>query len=266
MKIEGINRFQKRLERVADSLKREAGSIVKQEARALSVEFGSATLPGPGFAEPTKFRKRVEGEVRQVFASRSHPGQVYQMLSVHAPHLAGAYWRAVQQRKPRSAEAIVKKAGLPEGLNPSDHKKARAGHKGARVLRGSKPATLARESEVRGYAKEQVGNVGFAKAGWYAAAKAIGGRVRRSITGENGKRTSIEIFPGWVRKLANKNSGIGGAVVRDSGSGPSVTIFNSVKHAAPALKPSLKAEAISRANDNLKAALKRALAEVVRRR
>ena len=259
--LRGIDRFQKRLDQVSGLVKREAASIVKQEARALAVEFGSATVPGPGFDEPKKFRKRVEAEIRQVYASRKDPGRIYQLMMVHAPHLAGAYWRAIRLGKSRSADAILKKANLPEGLSPGDHRTARRG-KRASVARGFRPVSLAAEPSLRAYVKKKVDLVGIAKAGWYAAAKGIGGRVRRNTT-VDGKRKTIEIFPSWVRKLA-RDSRVGGATVSE-GSKPSVTIWNSVKHASAALKPSLKAAALSRANDNLRRSLKLALAEIVKR-
>lgn len=234
-------------------------SVLKQEARALCVEYGSATAPF-GFQEAPaeKFRGRVEGDVRRVFASRTSPSAVYQMMKVHAPQLAPAYWHAYKSKKTRSMAAIVRKANLPEGLSPAAHKAARTGKKG-RVAGLEAPVSLANEAQLRTYVRKQRQLVGFAKAGWYAAAKGLGGRVRRNLVLESGKRKTEEIFPAYVRALARKFPDAGGARITSRGSKVNVEIFTRVRHSREALSDAAYFSATQRAETQLANALAQSL-------
>lgn len=269
MKVTGASAAANRLARFAAGLQRETLSILKQEARAHAVELGSATMPGPGMGEDNaaKFANRVENDVRKVYASKQDPGSIFALMKVHAPHLAGAYWRAHKSNKPRAAADIVTRAGLPQGIDPAALKRARTGKKG-RVPGPKQPVSLATEAQVRVMARKQRALVGFAKAGWYAAAKGIGGRVRRNSVSSAGARKSAEIFPAYVRKIASKFPDIGGARISGGLNSPRVEVWSSVKHAAAALPPRLHAAAADRARDRVGAqirAAQRALSKPGRR-
>ena len=131
------------LARYASALQRETVSILKQEARGLAIELGAATLPGPGFNETNaaKFRATVDKDVRKVFSSKQDAVGIYKLMIKHAPHLAGAYWKAHKSNKPRAAAEIMRKAKLPVGVDPADLKKARIGKKG-RVPGRKNPVSL----------------------------------------------------------------------------------------------------------------------------
>lgn len=214
-------------------------SVLVQEGRAVCVEWASATYPGPGFkdAEAVKFRRRVRGDVGRVFAVRSSPYQVMELLKVHAPKLAKGYWKAHKAGQQSAMDAIVRAANLPQGLTRGAHKSARDAH-GA-VGKNHKPESLVREPQFNAFAKGQEKLVGFAKAGWYCAAKALGGRVRRNIREDNGKRRTEEIFPKWIRDLARRYPDAGGARVTTTGRQVTVEVFTNVRHAQEALIPGL---------------------------
>lgn len=257
MKVTGADKVAKNLARYQREVQRDAVSILKQEARALCVELGSATNPGPGFDEMKshKFRGRVDGDVRKVFASKQDPSSIMALMRVHAPHMAGAYWHAVKSGKSRAALEIMRRANLPEGINPAHHKAARIGKKG-RVPGPVRPVSIATEPQVARFSREQAALVGMAKAGWYAAAKALGGRVRRNIVGLGGKRMTEEIFSASVRKLARRFSGLGGARISGGEDRPRVEVFTNVKHATNALPHGMYLSAVLRAEEKVVAALK----------
>jgi hypothetical protein len=261
--VRGGERMGRNLREFPAKVQREHASVLKQEARALAVEYGRATVPGPGFGEAAlnKFAERVERDVRRVFASRAQPHRVYDLMLRHAPELAAAYWAKMKRGDTRGMNAILRRANLPAGIDPGDLKRARTGRKG-RVPKNADPASLAPEPQVRSLAKRQRALVGLAKAGWYAAAKGLGGRVRRTTTDTTGKRSSEEIFPGPIRKLAGKFSGLGGARVTGSGVTLRIEIFTSVRHAAAALTPGLYASATDRARDNVRRSLQNAVREM----
>ena len=267
LRVQGHFQARQRLKNYADGMQRSVESIITQEARALAVEYGRATVPGPGMddARLEKFGNRVEGDVRRVFASRSFPSAIYQIIQQRAPHLCAAYWRAVKSGKTREAAAIMKKANIPEGPpSVADLKAARTG-KRARVLRGQVPVRLVREGELTAFVRKQRNLVGFSKGGWYAAAKSLGGRVRSNFTNSAGARKTAEIFPAAVRKLAGRFPGIGGSII-SGGRTFAITIFSTVKHARAALKPSLEKSAESRARENIRVALRAASAKLKTRR
>jgi hypothetical protein len=265
VRITGSASANKRLERYAADLQRETLSILKQEARTLCVELGAATLPGPGLSESTgdKFRLSVERDVRRVFSSKQVPSSIFNLLKIHAPHLAGAYWRAVKSGKTRAAADLVRRAGLPQGLDPSALRSARTGKNG-HVPKNQQPVSLATEAQVRAFAKKQIQLVGLAKAGWYCAAKGLGGRVRRNIVTSGGKRATEESFPAYVRKLARKYPELGGARVIE-GNKPRVEIFTRVKHANAALQAGLYASAVSAAGARVTRDIKTAMTHLAKR-
>ena len=256
----GSQELARKLRNYSIDLRRESVSILKQEARAHAVQLGSLTMPGPGFNETNaaKFRGRVDGDVRKVYASKQDPSAIYALMRKHAPLLAKAYWRAHKAGKPRAAADILRRASLPEGIEPDALRRARTGKKG-RVNGRKNPVSIATEAQVRAFSKRQSQLVGLAKAGFYAAAKAIGGRVRRAVVDDLGGRRTEEIFPAWIRKLATRFPGLGGARVNESLDTPTVWIWTNVKHADEALSGPLYASAVSDARANVRKALEKAM-------
>lgn len=215
-------------------INREIDSILRQEARALCVSYGFASEPR-GLQERSAERalKVVEGDVRAVFASRQDASKVFRLLETRNPGLAKAYWHAYKSKNPRRMGQILTQAGLPEGIDVAALKAARTGP-GGRVNRKQQvPVSVATEPQVRARVRKQQQLVGFAKAGWYAAARAVGGRIRRNYVTAAGQRKTAEIFPSYVRRIARRYPGIGGAWMRAG----MVEVFTSVRHADVALTP-----------------------------
>ena len=235
-RITGAGLFLRKIKAHPDLIHRTTESVLLQEARATCVEYGAWTAPGPGFkdASAEKFRTTVEGEVGRVFATVNAPGKIFEMIKLRDPELAKAYWHAYKAKKPRNMAAILRKANLPKGLDPAAHKSVRTGKNGRVII--SVPVTVANAAQLRVFVRKQRALVGFAKAGWYCAAKGLGGRVRRNLRdADTGKRSTEEIFPRYVRAIAQKYPNAGGARLLVEGSVIRVEIFTNVRHARNAL-------------------------------
>jgi len=248
-----------------DLIHRSSESVLKQEGRGLCKEYGRVTLPyGYQDGVAAGLRKRVTEDVSRVFAVRSSPAQIFGMMKIHAPLLANAYWHAHKANRPRAMADLLRKANLPQGLNPSVHKSARTGKKG-RVGALPAPLSLVTEPQLRTFTRAQLALVGFAKAGWLAAAKAIGGRVRRNLVGKDGSRSTEETFPKWVRDVERKYPGIGGARFTDADGHLTLEIFTCVKHAVDALPANEWEKANQEAEQKLAQQLAAALAALNKR-
>ena len=239
-----ISGFLKKIQEYPEILSRTQESVLKQEARALCTRYAQCTLPAYGLSfDPARaegMKKRVEGDVRRVYLTRQQGGRVYEAIRRRSPQLAQAYWQAWKSKDERAQTRIMREAGLTlAALDPSTHKAARTGRH-ARVPKDYQATEMVSEPQARVYARKQAALVGFAQAGWYAAARGLGGRVRRNLISETGKRSTSEAFPAYIRKLANKHSGIGGARVLTSGTTCRVEIWTSVRHAIHALPHNLK--------------------------
>lgn len=262
-RIQGGARLVQKFKDHPELLGRTARSIVIQEARALAVNYGAVTMPGPGMQQEGKveaFRKEVESDIRRVFATRTNPSSIFQMLKESGAELASglsianAYWNAFKKKQPRLMASLLRAAGLPQGLDPAAHKAARTGKNG-RVAKGQKPVSVANDASLRVFVRKQRALVGFAKAGWYCAAKALGGRVRSNLRGANGTRRTEEKFPAYVRKLARRFPDAGGAIITENAGAVTVAIFTNVRHAVEAMPAHLKAGADAAAQQSLATAL-----------
>lgn len=244
--VVGAEALIRNLKQHPERIRRAVDSVLKQEARAMCVAYAYQTEPmgADNFMAEVQFGERIEKEVRKVFASRQNPGRVYQLLRKLRPDLAPAYWHAYKARKTRVMGQILNQAGLPTGINPAALKAARTGPKG-RVAKGTEPVSLATEPQVRAFARGQKRLIGTAKAGWYAAARSLGGRVRAPIA-QNAKRNE--------RRFA----GLGGSRFETG----RCEIFTNVAHAKNALPPRKYLAATARGRRSFAAALQKAIREV----
>jgi hypothetical protein len=268
LKLTGAAGFRRRLARISRQMEREVPSILAQEARGLAAEYGSATMPGPGFDESriAKFAGRIEADIRRVFASVASASSVYQRLKAVAPELAAAYWRQHKMDKPRGQSAILRKGGItPQAPDAGLHRAARTNRR-ARVPATQQPEAIVPEAQLRTYVRARVRNAGFAKAAWFVAAAALGGRVRRTVVGEGGQRRSEQIFPASLRKIGRANPHIGGAFTAGRGLTSRVSVFSNVFHADAAIPPALELSARARAADRLRKAIAKALSKINRSR
>lgn len=238
---------------------REQESILKQEARALCIRYAQCTKPGYGLSfDPARaegMARRISSEVNRVFLTRQQGGRIYDLMMRRSPQLAKAYWNAWKKQDTRTQTRLLRDAGLTlTSLNTASHKASRTGP-GSRVPKNFQPTDMVSEPQLRAFARQQAALVGFAQAGWYAAARGLGGRIRVNHVAADGKRSTEEAFPPYIRKLANKFPGIGGARVLTTGASSSVEIWTNVRHASTALPGDLETNIVAEAQQNVAKAL-----------
>lgn len=251
--------FLKKMREFPQLIAREQESVLKQEARALCTRYAQCTAPAYGLsfdvARAEGMKKRVESDVHRVFLTRQQGGRVYSAIYRRSPQLAKAYWTAWKSKNTRAQTRLMREAGVTlTALDAGTHKAARTGHH-ASVPKAFQGTDMVSQPQLRAYARKQAALVGFAQAGWYAAARGLGGRVRRNLVSATGKRSTAEAFPAYVRKLSNRYSGIGGARVLTSGATSRVEIWTGVRHAKNALPYHLSDLAESEARENVAKAL-----------
>ena len=247
VKMIGDKVFDRKMEQLAEEMRRSVPSLVKQQARSAAQNLGFQTAPY-GFDAPEKFLATIEAEVKRVFATRDQPGAVYLLIRQVDPIKAEAYWAAHKKGSRRRALDILNSVTIKKGTDISVLRDARTGRNG-HVPKKIQPRALVTQSELNAMVKRQQQLAGFAKAGWYQAARGIGGRVRTNLVDADGKRSTKETFPAYIRKLANSSPGIGGA--RQGGGENSywVEIFTNVRHAVDALPKSQEAKAMAAAKE-----------------
>ena len=230
-RVSGAGSYARSLRRHLAKLEKEVQSVLKQEARALTISYCAFTAP-QGRNDGGKLRTRIEKDVDKVLATRDDPPGVYRMMKKHAPTLAAAYWHAHKSGKRHQMAQILRKANLPQGGASRATMKLHRNSYSGYVGKMEEPVSLVRKNERNKVVRESQATVGTAKAGWHQAGKALGGRTRRNLVSDTGKRSTVEAFPAYVRKVSRKFTGLGGAYVgRDR-----VRIWSNVRHAAQAMQ------------------------------
>ena len=208
-KLRGTFNVARLLRRHPELVGRTLVSLVKQEARGLSVELARNTRPF-GFSEAAKKRgeKAVAKDIGVVFAL---PSDAFEHIRKSDPAAADRFWANIQNRRFSRAENNLRRTNtgwkdLSVGrLDPKLH---RWGQLGA-----SKPKQIVTSPKARDtYIAKIQKRVGFAKGSWINAGKAIGGRIRGAAQ--------------WATR--HKKSP-GNAVVK-TGDKPAVTLVNKLDY------------------------------------
>jgi hypothetical protein len=239
-KLKGSSDVARLLRRHPEKIARTLESLVKQEARGMAVELARYTRPY-GFAERAKKKgeKAVAADIRQIFAV---PSAAYEELRKSDPAAAERFWANIQNRRFARAQTALRGSrsawnDLPVGrLDPSLHQWGRLG--------GSKPKQIITSPQAReSYIAKIQRRVGFAKASWLNAGKAIGGRVR-----------------GAAQWATRHKQAPGTATVR-TGNKPSVTLINRLDY----LSDTSTGEDVRRALRHAAARLRKALSVSLRK-
>lgn len=214
-KMQGASEVVRLLKRHPQKISRTLDSLVKQEARGLAVELARNTMPF-GFSEKAKKRgeEAVAKDIGKVFAL---PSDAYEQMRLLDPVAADRFWANIQNRRFSRAQQSLRSSNsgwkdLTVGrLDPKLHQSSRTGP-WANVTRNT-PAQIVTSPKARDtYIAKIQKRVGFAKASWINAAKAIGGRVRGSAQ--------------WVTR---HKQAPGTAIVK-TGEKPSVTLVNNLDY------------------------------------
>jgi hypothetical protein len=181
--MHGTSDVARMLSRYPERVGRTLESLVKQEARGLAVELARNTRPF-GFSDKSRNRGEgnVAGDISIVFATAS---EAYSEIEKSDKAAADRFWAHIQNRRfARARQALAespsKWKNLPVGrLDPKFHQQSRTGPQ-ANVTRKEPAQIVTSRTALETYIKRIQKRVGFAKAVWLNAAKAIGGRVRGS--------------------------------------------------------------------------------------
>jgi hypothetical protein len=177
-KLKGASDVSRLLRRYPEKVGRTLLSLVKQEARGLSVELARNTRPF-GFSE--KARKTgadaVAKDISGVFAL---PSDAFEEIRKSDPAAADRFWANIQNRRFARAENHLRQTSsgwndLAVGrLDPKLHQWGQLG--------AAKPKQIVTSPKARDtYIARIQKRVGFAKGSWINAGKSIGGRVRGAV-------------------------------------------------------------------------------------
>ena len=197
------------LRRHPEKVGRTMESLVKQEARGLSVELARNTRPF-GFSD--KARKIGEEAVaRDISGVFALPSDAFEEIKKSDPEAADRYWANIQNRRFKRAEKNLRQSSsgwndVAVGrLDPNLHQWGQLG--------GEKPKQVVTSPKAREtYIAKIQKRVGFAKGSWINAGKSIGGRIR-----------------GAVQWATRHKQAPGSAVVR-TGNKASVTLVNKLDY------------------------------------
>jgi len=245
--VKGSKELMRKLKQHPELIERTAESVLKQEARALAVNYGAVTYPvGMSESGADKLADRVEGDIKRLFPTAQEAWKVFEVLKQKDARLAAAYWHAFKRGDEDAMAKILRRRGIAKGLDPAKHQAARV--KG-RVPTRVEPVSIAAPGRRASYVKKRQKNKGVAKGGWFVAAKSLGGRVR---TGKGKQR-----FPKYVRVHGRRN-GIGGSWFVP-GRRARVRIWNSVSYIGSASNTRLIDSATERARRDFVKAMERAV-------
>ena len=214
-KMKGGSDVVRLLNRYPQKVGRTLESLVKQEARGLAVELARNTRPF-GFSDKAKKRGEgaVAGDINRVFAV---PSDAYDNMKLLNPAAADRFWANIQNRRFARAEQSLKSSNspwknLPVGrLDPKLHQQSRTG-RNASVKRKVPAQIVTSPKALDSYVAKVQKRVGFAKASWINAAKAIGGKVRGAAQ--------------WV----TRHKQAPGTATIKTGDKPSVTLVNNLDY------------------------------------
>ena len=177
-KLKGAFNVARLLRRYPEKVSRTLLSLVKQEARGLSVELARNTRPF-GFSGKARKtgEKAVAKDIGGVFAL---PSDAFEEIRKSDPAAADRFWANIQNRRFSRAENNLRQTrsgwkDLTVGrLDPKLHRWGQLG--------GSKPKQIVTSAKARETHIERIQKrVGFAKGSWINAGKSIGGRVRGAV-------------------------------------------------------------------------------------
>lgn len=177
-KLSGASDVVRLLRRHPEKVSRTMESLVKQQARGLSVELARNTRPF-GFSD--KARKigedAVARDISGVFALPSH---AFEEIKKSDPEAADRYWANIQNRRFKRAEKNLRQSS--SGWNDVAVGRLDTNLHQWGQLGGEKPKQVVTSPKAREtYIAKIQKRVGFAKGSWINAGKSIGGRIRGAV-------------------------------------------------------------------------------------
>jgi hypothetical protein len=255
-RVTGLDPIRRQIAAFPKEVQRPMDKLLIQEVRTLAVESARLTLPF-GLSDGTfkKLANRIKSDISRVFKRADKLGDAYKQLEAADPALARQYWQAAKSGDEATAGRLLRKlaakAQIPVGaIRPDLHKAARTARYG-RVPDSAKTLAIISKGEaLERYIAKVQRQIGSVKAGWIAAAKALGGTVRG--------------IPRWANTGAHKKSQ-GRAEVQRGEKGATIGLYNIVSYAPEACDDRQLRQAERRARVRLQKAMAEKLKAIAAR-
>ena len=162
-----------------------AGTELRTAGKVFAGVAARNTLPyGAYETAPDAAMDTVQNQIKRTQVPIDSLGSMWQVLKAVDKGLAAAFWTAVKARKMGLAKQILDNLVTAGGsfthgaVSPDVHTKARTGIRRS-VPKDHKPTHIITSAgaALNTYIKKKQRTIGAAKAGWAAAAKAMGGAV-----------------------------------------------------------------------------------------
>ena len=211
-------------DRLVQESTKDAKQILISQARLFALDLMHVTQPwGRGKKAQKLGQGAVGRDINKVYYTESH---VYERLKEDSLYLAQKFYKFVKSGNLVEADKIARTVNLR--ANEFDGGKAHQRRQtGRRKVIGGQD-TFGLRKDVDKYAKEIKKRVGFAKAGWADAAKALKTGGGGGIDSLLNKNASIKKIPAWIRK---QGGGLGDAKITTSQAGKiEVSLINKVDY------------------------------------
>lgn len=253
--IQGIDEIVGRFAKHPARVEKATESQLRSQARGLCKDLSRFTGP-EGFGERARrqIAKFIESDVRKMFPanelSAANANQVFKLIKKQfGEEVADAFWFHFKSKDLERAGRFMRRRGLPRGVNESEYDRRRKRSGGV----GGEPIALASKSRVESLIRRRQKRIGMAKAGWYQAARGVGGRLRTT----NSAGVTRAAFPKWVI-AAGRGMQLGGARFK-GGSRMQMLIFSRVRHGRAALRSEVMTRALAATQVRLKKVLEKAI-------
>lgn len=208
-----------KLRQIIKLTKQEPAKIMVQEARLLCVELAKYTQPfGLDDAAKKLGEEALARDYARVYAQAS---EVFKELQIQDKGMADGFWKAFQARKYDQATKILQSSKIINRNTPIQPFDAGNAHK-SRWTRGKVKGGLVAslilqvQKGMKPFLAQEKGKVGFAKGGWAACAKKLGGT--RGI-------------PQWIYRHDTPAT----VIDNTDAANPSITIRNDVNYTSQVL-------------------------------
>jgi hypothetical protein len=224
------------ISRLAESTGQTLKEVLPSQMRLLAADLAAVTLPkGKGGSDNRQGISRTESRIAEVYPP---PGSVVKRMQSVNPGAAGKFAAMLSDRQWAKAQKLLNQF-LPELNMTIGAFDSGALHKSQRYTkRITKRLLVPGYSRVQAYAKKKSRLVGFAKGGFAAAARQLGG---------------VRGIPGWVGRQKSPGAG----TITGDGKTLAVTMTSGVAYLREAMKPHDEAAALSFREKQVSAVLKR---------
>ena len=223
-------KFEKELQKMSINFDRlvkestkDAKEILISQARLFCIDLVHVTQPwGKGKKAQKTGQGAVGRDINKVYYTESH---VYDRIKEDSVNLAKKFYHLIKVGNFSEADVIARIFNL-RAVEFDGGKAHQMRQTGRRKVIGSQN-TFGLKKDVDAYAKEIKKRVGFAKAGWVDAAKAL----KSSGSGVDAllqKNASVKKIPAWIR---NQAGGLGDARISSNQKGKiEITLINKVDY------------------------------------